>query len=210
MDTFGEVRLTEIARLLGTDTDTARAGLGTLVFDQPPTSSPESGQLVTGPARLVVASEYLSGNVRAKLAAATEAAAADPAMAPNVAALREVIPADLGPSEIHARLGAPWIDAPDVQQFLRATLDDPGLRVEHPGGSIWAVKGAGVGVAATSTWGTTRREPCENTIEESPRAVRRRVTRRAKRVIAGWPIAMPARCRPTLTRLGVTPISTHR
>ena len=157
VDTFGEVRLTEIARLLGTDTDTARAGLGTLVFDQPPTSSPESGQLVAGPARLVVASEYLSGNVRAKLAAATDAAAADPTLAPNVAALREVIPADLGPSEIHARLGAPWIDAPDVQQFLRATLDDPGLRVEHPGGSIWAVKGAGVGVAATSTWGTTRR-----------------------------------------------------
>jgi len=157
VDTFGEVRLTEIARLLGTDTDTARAGLGTLVFDQPPTSSPDSAQLVAGPARLVVASEYLSGNVRAKLAAATAAAAADPAMAPNVAALREVIPADLGPSEIRARLGAPWIGAPDVQQFLRDTLDDPGLRVEHPGGSIWAVKGAGAGVAATSTWGTTRR-----------------------------------------------------
>src|SRR6266487_1789030 len=35
LDTFGEVRLDQVARLLGTDESTARAELGTLVFDDP-------------------------------------------------------------------------------------------------------------------------------------------------------------------------------
>ena len=52
------VDLGEIARLLGTGEAEARAQLGTLVFDDPATGD------------LVAAGEYLSGNVREKLAAA--------------------------------------------------------------------------------------------------------------------------------------------
>jgi N12 class adenine-specific DNA methylase len=144
LDTHGEPRLDHIARLLGTTEESARAELGTLVFDEP------------GSGRLVPAAEYLSGNVRAKLRAAEHTAAADPRYSPNVAALREILPRDLAPGEIDARIGAAWIDPHYVEQFLRETLDDPTVRVEHPGGQVWAVRGNARSVLATSTWGTER------------------------------------------------------
>jgi len=144
LDACGEVRLGEVARLLGVTDAEAREQLGTLVFDDP-----QSG-------RLVPAAEYLSGDVRGKLRVAEHAAAADPGFAVNVAELGKVIPRDLTPAEIDARLGAAWISAAHVEQFLRETLDDPRLRVEHPGGQVWAVRGATHSVLAASTWGTQR------------------------------------------------------
>lgn len=145
LDSIGEARIDEIARLLGTSETEARQQLGQLVFEEP------------GTERLVPAAEYLSGNVRTKLADALSAAKEDARFAPNVDALSAAQPRDLGPAEIHAKLGASWISAPYVQQFLRETLEDPWLQVENPGGSIWAVKaGGGSHVLATSTWGTER------------------------------------------------------
>jgi N12 class adenine-specific DNA methylase len=144
LDTCGEVRLNEIARLLGTGEDQARQDLDALVFDEP------------GSGRLVPAAEYLSGQVREKLHAAERAAAEDSRFAVNVAELRRVIPRDLTPGEIDARLGAAWIGADHVQQFLREVLDDDSLLVEHPGGQIWTVRGKRHTVLATSTWGTER------------------------------------------------------
>jgi N12 class adenine-specific DNA methylase len=144
LDTRGRADLAEIARLLGTTETGARSQLGTLVFDDP-----ESGQLVP-------AAEYLAGNVRAKLRAAESAAEDDDRFAVNVTELRAAQPADLTPGEIDARLGAAWIDARYVQQFLRELLEDPRLTVEHPGGQMWAVRGAAHTVLATSTWGTGR------------------------------------------------------
>jgi N12 class adenine-specific DNA methylase len=144
LDTYGEVRISEVARLLGVDEVEARAALGTLVFDDPAAD------------RVVPAAAYLSGNVRAKLTAAREAAARDPRYAVNVEALTAVTPKDLGPGEIAVRLGASWIGERYVQQFLREILDDDYLQVEHPGGSTWAVRGSGHSVLATSTWGTSR------------------------------------------------------
>ncbi|HEV2374082.1 MAG TPA: helicase-related protein, partial [Streptosporangiaceae bacterium] len=143
LDTCGEVRLTEIARLLGTDQERARAELGALVFDEP------------GSDRLVPAAEYLSGQVRDKLKTAEAVAADDPRYAVNVAELRKVIPRNLTPGEIDARLGAAWIDAPYIRQFLSEILDDDTLQVEHPGGQVWTVRGRRGTVLATSTWGTT-------------------------------------------------------
>jgi N12 class adenine-specific DNA methylase/SAM-dependent methyltransferase len=144
LDTHGETSLDQIGRLLGTTQAEARDQLGTLVFDDP-----QSG-------RLVPAAEYLSGNVRDKLRAAEHAARDDSRFTVNAAALRDVIPPDLTPGEIDARLGAAWISAGYVETFLRETLDDPRLRVEHPGGQIWAIRGSTATVLATSTWGTER------------------------------------------------------
>jgi len=144
LDTCGEVRLGEIGRLLGTSEDEARAQLGTLVFDDPQTR------------RLVPAAEYLSGYVRDKLCAAEQASHDDARFIANVAELRKVIPRDLTPAEIDARLGASWIADHYVEEFLRETLDDRGVRVEHPGGQVWAVRGNDHSVLATSTWGTAR------------------------------------------------------
>ena len=76
------------------------------------------------------AQEYLSGDVRAKLRQAAAAAADDPAYQGNVEALTEVIPPDLGPAEIEARLGAVFITPAEVQQFLRETLADAAVTVD--------------------------------------------------------------------------------
>lgn len=122
----------------------AREQLGALVFDDP-----ES-------ARLVPAAEYLSGNVRQKLRAAERAAADDARFSVNVAKLRDAVPADLTPGEIDARLGSAWISARYVEQFLWETLDDDTVKVEHPGGQIWTVRGGRDSVLAASTWGTGR------------------------------------------------------
>ena len=112
---------------------------------------------------MIPAPEYLSGNVRVKLTVAEAAAERDAATPAggrrwdaNIAALREIMPTDLAPAEIDARLGASWIDGDTVQQFLREILDEPGVQVEHPGGSTWAVRGGRHSVLATSTYGTGR------------------------------------------------------
>jgi N12 class adenine-specific DNA methylase len=144
LDICGEVRLPEIARLLGGSENEARALLGSLVFDDP-----ESG-------RLVSAAEYLSGNVRHKLRLAEQATADEARYAVNVVELRKAVPRELTPGEIDASLGASWIAAEYVEQFLRELLDDRGVRVEHPGGQVWAVRGSGHSVLASSTWGTGR------------------------------------------------------
>ena len=144
IENFGEVRLDHIAELLGTTPSDARAALGELVFEDP------VGH------RLVPAAEYLSGNVRRKLAAAVDAQQARPELAVNVAALEKVQPPDLGADEVEPRLGAVWIDAATHQQFLREILDDRRLIVEAPGLGVWAVEGDEHSVAATSKWGTER------------------------------------------------------
>jgi N12 class adenine-specific DNA methylase len=68
-------------------------------------------------AGLVMADEYLSGDVKTKLAEAEAAARDDPSLRRNVEALRKVIPADKRPSEIHAAMGAGFIPPELFQQF---------------------------------------------------------------------------------------------
>jgi N12 class adenine-specific DNA methylase len=149
LDTHGEVRLPEVARLLGTDEKHARQALGTLVFDDH-----------DGSGRLIPRAEYLSGNVRQKLEDAEKAAEDDPKLTVNAEALRAVLPADKTPGEINARLGAAWIDEKHVQDFARELMNDHNATVEHPGGSVWGVKSGYAGnkhIRATSEWGTERR-----------------------------------------------------
>ena len=109
--------------------------------------------------------EYLSGNVRAKLAVAEAAALADEQFQPNVEALKLVQPADLAASEIDARLGSTWIPAEDIRQFARELLGEEGISVSHaPQLGLWVVQG-GYGirysVANTTEWGTDRRSALE-------------------------------------------------
>lgn len=142
LDTHSRVDLDEIARLLGlTDTATARAELGELVFDDPDTDE------------VVWAPLYLSGNVRRKLARAHEAAEADGRFAVNVTALEQVVPADLGPSDVVVQLGA-WVEPAYVQQFLRELVQDQKVRVERPLPSLWVVSSREFTYAATDVWGT--------------------------------------------------------
>lgn len=99
---------------------------------------------------------YLSGNVRAKLAAARERAAEDPTFQGNVSALERVQPADLAPSEIKAKIGAPWIPVDVYDDFL-ASLGFTDASVLHAGGTVWEVRGAKNGDLARTEWGTSSR-----------------------------------------------------
>nr|WP_313315246.1 helicase-related protein [Dietzia maris] len=164
LDTRGEVDLEEVSSLLGVDAQTARTQLGSLVYDEPGTD------------RLIPAPEYLSGNIRRKIEAATAAAEADPRFLANVDALRAVLPRDLGPDEIAASIGAVWVPDTDVRAFMRETLRDPTVRVHHLGGSNWkVVQGLRNTPLATSEWGTDRM-PAHEIIERLMRQQRIQVT----------------------------------
>jgi N12 class adenine-specific DNA methylase len=109
--------------------------------------------------------EYLSGNVRTKLTVAEAAALVDAEFQGNVAALRQVQPADLNATEIDARLGSTWIPAEDVQCFAEEVLSEEDIHASHaPELGLWVVRG-GYGVrfcvANTTEWGTDRRSALE-------------------------------------------------
>lgn len=118
-----------IARLLDTDVDQARERLGDLIFTDP----------VTG--RDVRASEYLSGNVRAKHIIASAHAEFNPSMKRNVVALERVMPAEYGPQDIHIALGVSWIDAASINDFCSEVLRS-NARVSYVAGvGLWNVRG---------------------------------------------------------------------
>ncbi|QEH94783.1 hypothetical protein FV141_14265 (plasmid) [Dermacoccus abyssi] len=144
-DAERSVDLARIGELLGVNAEDAREQLGDMVFLDPRDDT------------LVPAAEYLSGNVREKLAAARSEVAARPELSSNIDALSAVIPRDLGPDEITARMGAIWIPRKDVEQFLQETLDDPRVSVAHGGGSMWSIEGGSkTSQKAVSEWGTER------------------------------------------------------
>lgn len=120
-----------------------------------------AGEAPRAAGTLEPAAAALSGNVRRKLAAARLAAATDPRFNANVAALEKVIPTDLGPTEINARLGAAWVGAPDVQQFLVDILGVDNkynqVQVASSGGGIWTVEAPKHGNVASEVWGTDRK-----------------------------------------------------
>ena len=146
LDEHGRVDVDVIADLLGTDTERARSELGTLVWDDP-----TSGELVPEAA-------YLSGDVRAKLTIAVDAAGRDARYRGHVEALEAVVPPDLPPGEIDARLGAAWIPEADVERFADEVIGCPGIMIDHAAATAtWAIAvptNHRRTVAATSTWGT--------------------------------------------------------
>lgn len=145
LDTRGEVDLVEIAQLLGVEPEAARTALGDLVYDVPG----EPGVMETR-------AEYLSGNIREKLDAATAAAAEDERFTRNVDELKAVLPAPLGADEIEARIGSIWISPEVHQESLGHVLRDPKVRVDRVTGANWDVQANRHSFAARNDWGTER------------------------------------------------------
>lgn len=143
----GRIDLPWMAERLGTDEASVLAGLEGVLFRDPDTRS------------YVEAEDYLSGNVRKKLAIAQAAAAADPAFETNVRALEQVQPEDLPPSKIYASLGASWISPDVIAQFSKDVLGVT-VRVRNIGiDASWTVEAAGewseqYGAANTVEYGT--------------------------------------------------------
>jgi N12 class adenine-specific DNA methylase len=149
---MGYVDLARIAELIGRSCEETIAELGERIFLDP--------QLTAGTIESwQTADAYLSGPVRTKLAAAIAAAAIDPRYQRNVEALRQVQPEDLKPSDISARLGAPWIPAEDIAQFSAEVIGIKTAIHHTPEVASWTLDiKAFVGqAAATSEWGTERR-----------------------------------------------------
>ncbi len=147
----GRVDLDHIAELVHSDVADVIAELGDAIFQ-----NPTDGDWLTADA-------YLSGPVRDKLKLSELAADLDPNFKRNVTALDRVQPADLGPSDITARLGAPWIPASDVVAFVKETMGAE-IRIHHmPELASWTVEARQLAwtAAGTSDWGTDRRHAGE-------------------------------------------------
>lgn len=71
----------------------------------------------------VTADEYLSGNIRDKLAFARTAALTNNEYEHNVEALEKVMPAPLTASDIDIRIGVTWLDPEYYNNFIRDTFD---------------------------------------------------------------------------------------
>ncbi len=153
----GHADMDRIAELLGRSRDDTVAELGDAVFLDPERADPD------GIKGWQTADAYLSGAVRSKLVHAQAAALTDPRYARNVDALQRVQPKDLSPSDITARLGAPWIPAEAVELFSAEVIGVV-TTVRHTVEiAAWTVdKRVFAGqAAATSKWGTARRHAGE-------------------------------------------------
>ncbi len=145
----GCVDLDHMAGLLNKPVEEFLPDLKGIIFRNPQTNDWETDD------------QYLSGNVREKLAVADAAAVTDPRFAENVEALKSVQPADLAATEIDVRLGAAWLPPEDVRDFTNGLLNIPSgveighihaLGAWHINGN-WEAKGA---TANTTDWGTDR------------------------------------------------------
>ena len=107
----GRIDAKYIGQLLGADPDgvleSMAEGADPLLFMDPATGE------------YTLRDEYLSGNVRKKLAQARESGMRD-----NARALERVLPEDVSAAEITVRLGAPWVPADVYEQFAKQLLGE--------------------------------------------------------------------------------------
>lgn len=115
--------------------------------------------------KYLTADEYLSGNVREKLAFARIKAQENESLQTNVSALEQVQPKDLTASEISVRLGATWLKPDYVKQFVFETLSTPrwaqyNIKVHFSEiTGEWRIEGKNQdrgNIKATNTFGTKR------------------------------------------------------
>ena len=147
-----------MGKLTGKDEETLFSELTGVVF-----LNPDYAEGVNE--KYLPADEYLSGNVRQKLAVAQGKAKQDPQYQINADALAQVQPTDLTASEISVRLGATWLDTEYVRRFIFETLGTPrsaqwSMKVHYSGiTGEWRIEGKSTdrgNVKAISTYGTKR------------------------------------------------------
>ena len=144
-----------MAQLSGKTEEEVTEELAGVIFQNPLTDAWETSD------------EYLSGNVREKLATAREFAENHPEYDINVQALERVQPKELDASEIEVRLGATWIDPEYITQFMGETFHTPRYLLGStitakyaPVNGQWNITGKtrdiGGNALATATYGTQR------------------------------------------------------
>ena len=149
-----------MSRLTGKDEETLFSDLKGVIFLNPAYTGENDGH-----EKYLPADEYLSGNVRQKLAVAQGKVEQDPQYQINADALAQVQPTDLTASEISVRLGATWLDTEYVRRFIFETLGTPrsaqwSIKVHYSGiTGEWRIEGKSTdrgNVKAISTYGTKR------------------------------------------------------
>ena len=151
-----KVDLEYMHKLCNIDTDIMIKNLEGVIYNVPEYGDPNIW---------VTADEYLSGNIREKLKMAEEFAKEDPKFNINVEKLKEVMPKDLGASEIGIKLGATWIPPEIIKDFIFDILNTPfyrrwDIKVRYsPITAEWHIDGKSSdrdNVKSYSTYGTTR------------------------------------------------------
>lgn len=145
----GRVDLDHMAGLLNKPTEEFLPDLKGIIFLNPQTNQWETDD------------QYLSGNVREKLAIADAAAVTDARFHENVEALKSIQPEDLPATEIDVRLGASWLPPDDVKQFIHKLLNvSSGVEIGHVHAlgswhmnADWDARNA---TSNTTDWGTDR------------------------------------------------------
>ena len=149
------VDLAYMSELTGKSEEDVAKELAGIIFQNPVTEKWET------------ADEYLSGNVREKLATARVFAENRPEFAINVTALEGVQPKELDASEIEVRIGATWIEPKYIEDFMRETFETPdylfdrnlvGVQYSDVTGQ-WNVKGKNAdrgNALVNMTYGTSR------------------------------------------------------
>lgn len=147
-------------RLTGKEKDEIFNNLKGVIFLNPLYNGNDDNQV-----KYFMADEYLSGNVREKLAIAKKFAEADSSFNINIEALGKVQPEDLTASEISVRLGSTWLPIDVVQQFVHEFLNTPAYvkssivvhYSQHTG--EWSIDGKSYdrsNVKAYNTYGSAR------------------------------------------------------
>ncbi len=151
----GKVDFDYMSELTGKSEETLVQELTGVIF-----KNPASGLWET-------ADEYLSGNVRSKLAVARNFAQNNSEYLPNVSALENVQPKELDASEIDVRLGATWIEPEIIDEFIKDTLKPAPYLLRYQGIKVkyseytheWRIDGKNsdkFNPLVTTTYGTER------------------------------------------------------
>jgi N12 class adenine-specific DNA methylase len=113
LDTIGRLDPEHIGGLLNKPASVVIEQLGDLIYGDPSRDAH------------ILADEYLSGDVVAKLEEARIAAESDPQYQRNVEALIKVQPLPLTPMQVTVNLGAPWVPTEIVTDFAHEILGLP-------------------------------------------------------------------------------------
>lgn len=139
----GRVDMDHMAQLYGKTPEQVASELGDLVFN-----TPDGWQ---------TREEYLSGNVKTKLAQAKRAAADNPEMARNVEALQAVQPKDVEAVDINVKPGAAWVPPETMSDFARFLSEDANARAFYNNLTArWTFTGLKPSAAANTRFGTSR------------------------------------------------------
>ena len=140
----GRVDMELMANLYGKEESQIIRELDDLVY-----SDPEKGW--------VTREEYLSGNVKTKLARARERAMTDAAFNRNVEALEAVQPKDIEAVDINVKPGATWLPADTMGAFADMIAETSGAKAFYnPVSAKWSFPGLASSAAAQTRYGTDR------------------------------------------------------